>query len=140
MPALPGKIGELICFKQTSPVTVPNNDPLAVIGYIDVPPGDWDVSGNVVYVPQNSDLYLTEWHVATGISSTVLGPSDLGGTNAFHPMYGFPGMALVIPLGVQRYVTTDETTRIYLQAKATFTAGKTMKATGYIRANRAVDL
>lgn len=141
MPAASGKIGELIEYTQTTPIPVPNNDPLAQIAYLDLPPGDWDVSGNVIFVPDQSDLYLTEWHVATGLlSGNNVGPSNRGGTNAFHPMYGMPGHALVIPLGQQRYVTTAATTRVYLQAKATFTANKTMKATGYIRANRAVEV
>lgn len=98
--------------------------------------GDWEVSGNVVYVPAATTSVTLAFHSISAVSSTQDQVTFLNGfaiyrTAAFVPAANFTAGNV----GPVRK-SLSGTTTMYLVAQATFTVS-TMTAHGTIRARRA---
>ena len=133
-------LGDYLDFNLTSSgaLSLPNNSPVTSILSISLPPEDWDVQGNIVFLPTSGSPTQTEFHVSPSLLSSALdvaSPNN-GGTHAMHPQC-IANDAMVIPSGRRRYNFrgNSSNTTVYLLAIATWTSSSaTMEAYGYIGA------
>lgn len=133
--ATAGNIGEYIITEVGSGAAVSLSTGVAAdIATLSLTAGDWEVSGNVVYVPAATTSYTLAYHSISATSAT----QDGGTANGFH----LHRRAAFVPVaffsignvGPVRK-SLSGTTTVYLVAQATFTVS-TMAAYGCIRARR----
>jgi hypothetical protein len=106
----------------------------ANITSISLPPGDWDVSGNVIF--DESSIGGTEFTAAINTTSATLPTAPAGNaiSQVLAPTTGGVGAyTLALPVGPTR-ITITTTTTIYLVAQQTSSSGTT--AYGFIQARR----
>lgn len=133
--ATAGNIGEYlsILIPTGSPVSL-TSGVTANITSLSLTAGDWDVGGNVVFIPAGTTT-TSEYHVSTGITSATLDPNGASGaSNAIHTAIP-AGQAGILPAGVRRY-SLASTTTVFLLCTQTF-AVSTMQGSGYLWARRA---
>lgn len=102
----------------------------ADLGFIDLPPGDWDVEGTVRFDAVTSTMTrLLVW--SNTASATIPSPASDGSLASFDTS---STSSAFIGCGAKRYVTTTvPTTRIYCSMRATYT-GTSTTAVGKFRA------
>lgn len=127
LPAAPGQVGEVIVSVH-SPVVM-FSGVAADIASLMLDPGDWDVSGNVRFVPDPTTHPLD----ITGSVSLASGAFGLTITS-FGAAFTV-GAALAVDAGGVTQVNVSASTVVYLVARAGFT-GAGMSAIGIIRARR----
>jgi hypothetical protein len=106
------------------------------IMFLDLPAGDWDVTGNFVTEPAagtTTSLYISGFNSVSATLPTF--PND-GAYNQI-PFSASAGQRIAMSVGKRRYNLTT-TTRIYMIGFVTFTGG-TMAGFGYMEGRRALQ-
>lgn len=132
--AAAGSVGEFISTNVPTgtPVSLTSGVP-ANVASISLTPGDWDVSGNIGFLPggtTTTSLVIG----AIGSVSATLPTTPAGGGYTALPYSAPAGAGIVIPVGRTR-VSVAVTTTIYLITQVTF-AVSTNAAYGFIGARR----
>src|SRR3990167_4145569 len=132
--AAAGYVGEIIESEIliAGAISLLNSTPKTLTS-IDLTAGDWDVWGNVDYVPAASTIptaFLTAIHPVTNSLPTR---PNKGASTIFNATFN-TGVPQEFPAGMRRY-SLASTTTIYLIAYAEFTVS-TMTMYGYIGARR----
>lgn len=133
--AAAGEVGEYqsILVPTGSPVSLTSGATTNITS-LSLTAGDWDVGGNVVFLPAGTTT-TSEYHVSTGTTSATLDPNGASGaSNAIHTSIP-AGQAGILPAGVRRY-SFASTTTVFLLCTQTF-AVSTMNGSGYLWARRA---
>ena len=126
-----GNIGEFMT-PTVSNVALGSGTP-ATIASVTLTGGDWDVWGDVFFSPAGTTT-ITGVTAATSTVNNTLPAAPAGGYGQTSPFFA-TGVAIVIPVGVERYSVAGSTP-IYLVAQSAFLAS-TMTATAKISARRA---
>lgn len=125
--AAAGNIGEYLT-ATAGPLAISNAVALAVVT-LSLPAGDWQVQGNVNFLPQ-AVTHPLEYVASVSMSATALGAIQ---TNIVASMAN--GASASISSGSAVRVNVSATTPVYLVALTGFTGG-TMQAGGTISARR----
>lgn len=129
-----GNVGELISATVLAGAAVPLTSTVAAdIATISLTAGDWDVFGEVVFVPAASTVptVMSAWTSTTTAAFPTL-PNAGGITSLSLPFT--TGAVSALSAGMQRISVAAPTT-VYLSARATFTTS-TLAAYGFIGARR----
>lgn len=105
----------------------------ATVGSIDLPPGDWDVTGTVYFSPNLATVISAESAGLSTVAATLPTP-PAGGSAQIAGLVQVAGTAISLPLGTVRLSLTAPTT-VYLVAQASFTVS-TCGAYGIIQATQ----
>jgi collagen type II alpha len=133
--AAAGNIGEQIAASITTAVSLTTNV-TANIGSISLTPGDWAVSGVVIFTPTSAaPTALGAGVSATSATLPTVAQVAAGNGNMTQYHLSFTnGATQTMQTGVARVNVTASTT-IYLVAQGTFSGGS-CSATGYVAARR----
>jgi hypothetical protein len=126
-PAEAGMVGEVASASGTVPTL--SSDGIFNIASLVLQPGDWDVSGNVLFVPA-ATTHPTQAGAGISLVSATFGATimNIGATFTV-------GANIALDAGGIAQVNVAVPTPVYLVARASFTTAG-MGATGTIRARR----
>jgi hypothetical protein len=132
--AAAGNIGEQLAASQTTAISL-TTAVTANIATIALTPGDWSVSGVVVFTPSAAPSALAAAIGSTSATLPTAAQVATGTGNMTQYRLTFTSaQPQTMQTGITR-VNVSATTNVYLTAQGTFASG-TLTATGYISARR----
>jgi hypothetical protein len=131
--AAAGNIGEQLSTSQATAVSLTTNVTVNIATLV-LTPGDWAVSGVIVFTPSQAPTALAAAIGTTSATLPTAAQIAAGTGNMTQYRLTFGNATQTMQAGVVR-VNVSAPTTVYLMAQGTFSGG-TLTATGYISARR----